>query len=90
MNKKLKLVMPGNFQLSSGFNVSVTTPTFGSRAKDESAEDETLSGNYLIVASRQIIKFDRHETIIEVASTSNKTPFVMESNPIQTEAVLDY
>lgn len=90
MNKKLRLVMPGNFQLSSGFNVTVTTPSFGVRSKDDSAEDESLSGNYLIVATRHIIKFDRHETIIEVASSSNRSPFVFESNPNQTESVLDY
>lgn len=90
MNKKIKLVMPGNFQLSSGFNVGVTSPLFGLKSNDESTEDESISGNYLIVASRQIIKFDRHETIIEVASSSNKNPFVFESNPNQTEAVLNY
>jgi len=87
MGKKLKLVMPGNFQLTSGFNVSVSTPSFG---VDNDEEDPTLSGKYLITATRHIISFDKHETIIEVASSSNKQEFIFESNPIQNEAVLDY
>jgi len=87
MGKKLKLVMPGNFQLTSGFNVSVSTPSFG---VDNDEEDPTLSGKYLITATRHIISFDKHETILEVASTSNKQEFIFESNPIQNEAVLDY
>ena len=87
MGKKLKLVMPGNFQLTSGFNVSVSTPSFG---VDNDEEDPTLSGKYLITATRHIISFDKHETILEVASSSNKQEFIFESNPIQNEAVLDY
>jgi len=87
MGKKLKLVMPGNFQLTSGFNVSVSTPSFGA---DNDEEDPTLSGKYLITATRHIISFDKHETILEVASSSNKQEFIFESSPNQTQAVLDY
>lgn len=90
INKRLKLVMPGNFQLSSGFNVNVTTPAFGERVGGEKYDDETLTGKYLITASRHIIQTDKHETIIEVSSSSNPTPYVLESHPDQTNAILDY
>ena len=34
--------------------------------------DETLSGKYIITGVRHIIRFDKHETVIEVATDSTK------------------
>jgi hypothetical protein len=86
MSKRLKIVMPGNFQLSSGFNVNVDAPIVGSSRGD----DKSINGKYIIVASRQIIGFEKHETIIEVASSSSDIGFISGSNAEQQEEILNY
>jgi hypothetical protein len=80
MNKRVKIAMPGNFQLTSGFNIYLEAPTFGAKEQGEDNQDKSLSGKYLIVASRQIIGYDKHETIIEVATTSTENEFVSVSS----------
>lgn len=86
MSKRLKLVMPGNFQLSSGFNVNVNAPIIGSPI----GEDKSINGKYLIVASRQIIGYEKHETIIEVASSSSESGYVSASDAEQQREILTY
>ena len=90
MNKRVKLAMPGNFQLTSGFNINLNAPNFGRKIKGEDNEDVSVSGKYMIVASRQIIKYDKHETIIEVASTTTNNEYVTVSNPEQLTQLLNY
>ncbi len=77
---KLRITLPGNFGLTSGFTVNVKYP---SRAiLDDTSEpyDKTLYGKYLIVATRHIIRYDKHETILEVASDSTNRPLVSADN----------
>ena len=90
MNKRVKLAMPGNFQLTSGFNINLEASTFGKKEKGGDNDDPSLSGKYIIVASRHIIGYDKHETIIEVATTSTNNDFIPVSNPKQTEQLLNY
>jgi hypothetical protein len=90
MNKRVKIAMPGNFQLTSGFNIYLEAPTFGAKEKDGDNQDKSLSGKYLIVASRQIIGYDKHETIIEVATTSTERDFVAVSSSSQVEELKEY
>jgi hypothetical protein len=90
MAKRLKIAMPGNFQLSSGFNVNVMAPNFGIKERGADNEDASLSGKYIIVASRQIIGYNKHETVIEVATTSTNNEFIPVSNPNQTQEILEY
>ena len=90
MAKRIKVAMPGNFQLSSGFNVNVVAPNFGRKEKGSDNDDASLSGKYIIVASRQIIGYDKHETVIEVATTSTNNEFIPVSNPNQTQELLEY
>jgi hypothetical protein len=90
MSKRLKVVMPGNFQLSSGFNVNVIAPTLGKKEKGTDNEDVSMSGKYVIVATRHVIGYNKHETIIEVASTSTNNEFVPVSNPQQNSQLLEY
>ena len=89
-NKRLKLVMPGNFQLSSGFNVNFSAPTYAIKEKGDSNEDITLSGKYIIVAARHTISYNKHETIIEVASSSTNNPYINASIPEQNDKLLNY
>lgn len=90
MSKRLKLVMPGNFQLSSGFNVNVSVPQLGIKDKNTQLEDKSINGKYIIVASRQVIGFEKHETIIEVASSSTVNDFIPTSSREQTREILEY
>jgi len=90
MGKRVKLVMPGNFQLTSGFNVNLEVQNFGKKQKGGNNEDKSLSGKYVIVASRHIIGYEKHETIIEVASSSNSNEFIPTDDPQQTKAILEF
>jgi hypothetical protein len=90
MSRRLKLLMPGNFQLSSGFNVYINAPSFSKHNKGINSKDETLSGKYIILASRHVIGFDKHETAIEVATTSTQNPFIPASSLEETRLMLDY
>lgn len=90
MSKRVKLAMPGNFQLTSGFNINLEAPNFGKKEKGGDNDDPSLSGKYIIVAARHIIGYDKHETVIECATTSTNNEFVPVSNPQQTEQLLNY
>jgi len=90
MSKRLKIVMPGNFQLSSGFNVNVQAPVFGEREKNSNEEDKSVSGKYVIIASRHIIGFEKHETIIEVASSSSSNDFIPSSSFEEVREIMEY
>ena len=65
-------------------------PNFAKKEKGDDNEDKSLSGKYLIVASRQIIGYDKFETVIEVATTSSGNDFVPADNPNQTKEILAY
>jgi hypothetical protein len=67
-NKRIRLLMPGNFGLSSGYNVLLNFPTTGFKQNNTEDLDELQKGKYTIVAARHIIKYDRHETVIDVSS----------------------
>lgn len=86
-SKKIKLVMPGNFQLTSGFNVDLTIPGFGAKVKGDDNDDTSISGKYIIVATRHIITNNKHETLIEIATDSTKRKPTV-SNPKQNEVLV--
>jgi hypothetical protein len=89
--KRLKITMPGNFSLSSGFNVNFRTQGFGMKTKGENeAEDLTVSGKYIITGTRHIIGLTRHVTIIEVASDSTNNPAQYVSNPLANKVLEQY
>jgi hypothetical protein len=90
MERRIRFTMPGNFQLSSGFNVNCIIPNIAKKDVNIENEDKTTTGKYLIVASRQIIGYDKHETIIEVATTSTDNDFIPVANPQQTQEILNY
>jgi len=90
LSKKLRIVMPGNFQLTTGFNVNVKGPVLGEKETGVENEDLTYSGKYLIIASRQLIKPESHETIIEVASSSSKTGFIADASKKISNEVMNY
>jgi hypothetical protein len=87
MNQRLKIVMPGNFDLISGTNVNVTVPTISEQSSEKNQDnmDKSKSGKYLIVAARQMITYDKHETILEVATDSSNRDRVYLSTQQQND-----
>ncbi len=83
--KRIRLVMPGNFQLTSGFNVEVLTSGFSRKDKNSENDDVSLNGKYLIVAARHTLTNNKHETLIEIATDSTTDPRTYTSNPQQNE-----
>lgn len=67
--KKMKILLPGNFDLSVGMLVNLNYPKRGSLNADDQL-DPSFSGKQLILALRHIIIPSQHETVIEVASDS--------------------
>jgi hypothetical protein len=67
MQKRIEILMPGNFGLYSGMTVNLTVPKYSSKENDKNY-DSSLSGKYIVLGTRHIIRYDRHETLIEVAT----------------------
>ena len=73
LQKIIRIVLPGNFGLFVGRNVYVEMPNRGVFLSDKSDTiDETLNGKYMITAIRHIIRYDKHETIIDVATDTSE------------------
>ena len=81
--------MPGNFQLTSGFNVDFETSGFSFRDKNND-EDTSLNGKYLIIATRHLITSNKHETIIEVVTDSTKQANRATSTRTQNDTIKGY
>lgn len=90
--RRLRLVVPGNFQLSSGFNVDLEIPIMGKKVPGSTDDnlDKTLSGKYVIIGTRHIIGFEKHETVIEVASSSTANDIVPAGTSEQTQEIMNY
>jgi len=73
LQKIIRIVLPGNFGLFIGENVFLDMPLHAALPTDKSETvDETLSGKYMITAVRHIIRYDKHETIIDVATDTSE------------------
>ena len=73
-NTRIRLEMPGNFDLSSGYMVNFKKSIAGVKTTSMD-EDTTISGRYMIIAARNIIKYDSHITILEIATNTFKGKF---------------
>lgn len=74
MQRVIRINMPGNFRFLAGKTVFLNFPHFyNERNKDEAQEvgDQSLAGKYIITAVRHIIRQDKHDTIIDVATDSS-------------------
>lgn len=71
-SKVIRVSMSGNFGLTSGHNINMLVPVRGEKYDGDPDDnlDMSLTGRYLIIATRHIIKYDRHETILELATDS--------------------
>jgi hypothetical protein len=80
MQKRVKMVLPGNFAISSGLNLHLDMPMKSIQGDSGDNTDEALNGKYLVIGCRHIIKYNRHETLVEVASDSTNKPLTLGSN----------
>lgn len=69
-DKRIRILMPGNFALTSGFNVDLKIPSRSIKNDQREMVDESLSGVYNIISTRHIIKPLIHETVIDVCTDS--------------------
>lgn len=76
MQTTVHLTVPGNFALSSGYNIYLKVPSRSSKLSDGVEVDETLDGKYIITATHHLIRRDRHETVMEVATDSTNRQFI--------------
>jgi hypothetical protein len=91
MEKRIKVVMPGNFQLTSGMTVDLDAPGFSIREKGQDpSQDTSLSGKYIIVASRHVLGLKRFVTIIELATDSTNDLRKIKTSAEQLEAMKTY
>lgn len=68
LDTRVRVVVPGNFNLSAGMNVNLRVPKRGFIENPTNAEDPTLDVNYMIVSTRHIITAVKHETIFEACT----------------------
>ena len=83
------MTLPGNFALSSGFNLNLMMPSRAISEDGSDSYDASLSGKYLIIGTRHMIKYDKHETIVEVATDSSDMPLTDSSNQDTFQAELE-
>lgn len=75
LQRKIRITLPGNFELQPGLMVFLDVPRRSKLTTDDQFYDESLRGNYIVLAVRHILKYDRHETVIDVATDSSRLPY---------------
>jgi len=69
-NKKMKVLLPGNFSLTVGMIANLKYPKKGNLEKGKEL-DYSFSGKHMIFAVRHLITPQVHETILEVTANSD-------------------
>jgi hypothetical protein len=86
MMQRVQVLVPGNFELTSGVNVDLLVPKRSEAMSNEDFYDKSLYGKYLIIASHHCISPTKHEVVFEaVSDSSNKDVEVMQTEPILNE-----
>lgn len=90
MNKRVRVVVPGNFIFTTGQNVLLNYQEKQQQTSDN--KDESLFGNYLIVGARHIITYNKHETVFDAVSDSNSADAskYVHSSSIPTEKISQF
>lgn len=81
-NMRVRAVVPGNFDLTSGTIVKLNVPVKGVTT-ESSLKDKQLTGNYIIVATKHIIRFNVHQTIIELCKDSTEENSLFKESALQ-------
>ena len=88
--QRVKLVLPGNFLVTSGKMIDLNVPRYGVHAADDDNFDMTLKGTYMIAATRHIIRYTGCETIIEVVTDSTERVNVQPNTAEKEETMTWY
>ena len=80
LQKRMNISLPGNFGITSGFILNVQPHSFSVSTNKNEEIDKSFSGNYLIVATRHVIKPTKHETFCELATDSQSNEVVQNIN----------
>lgn len=71
-SQRVKVVIPGNFAITTGVNVELNVPKFSEKTSNEDNLDRTLNAHYLVIACRHKLTPDnKHETIFEACTNSS-------------------
>ena len=87
LQKRMNITLPGNFAITSGLTLNLNAHKFSAVEDGADRIDNTISGKYLILGTRHMIKPDKHETICEIASDSKNTDLIRATNPNLKDAV---
>jgi len=83
----IHLNIPGNFGVTSGAIINLKMPIKSGKTEVGEGLDQTLTGKYIVTATRHVIKGDMHETVIEVATDSTNKPLVRQQTTKMMEAL---
>lgn len=75
LQRKIRITLPGNFSLQPGLMVFLDMPKRSITTPGDDQYDESLRGEYIVLAVRHIIQYDKHETIIDVATDSSRLAY---------------
>lgn len=81
-NMRVRAVVPGNFDLTSGIVVKLDVPVKGVTT-ESNLKDKQLSGKYVILAAKHIIRFNVHQTIIELSKDSTEENSLFKQSVLQ-------
>jgi hypothetical protein len=85
LQRRMNITLPGNFAISSGFVLNLNAHSYS--VNDGNRIDNSISGKYLIVGTRHMIKPEKHETICEISSDSTNNPFISTGNLLKQSEV---
>jgi hypothetical protein len=82
LQRRVTINLPGNFGISSGFilNLEVQNYSLHTDGGDKDKTDKSLSGKYLVIGARHIIRPSKHETVCELVADSRDSGFVASNN----------
>jgi hypothetical protein len=70
LQRKMTVTLPGNFLITSGYVLNVNAHSFAVSTDVTEQVDKSISGKYLIIATRHLITPQKHETFCELATDS--------------------
>jgi hypothetical protein len=69
-SQRIKINLPGNFSLTAGTTLNIVKQKSSFYDDENENVDTSIFGKYLVVASRHIMRDNKHETILELVTDS--------------------
>jgi hypothetical protein len=80
LQRKMNISLPGNFFITSGHVLNIDAHSFSLQDDKTEKNDKSISGKYLVIATRHMINPQKHETFCELASDSTNNDFISATN----------